>query len=595
MASGVRKGAAEMASRNRSPRSRFPGRLGLGVALAALLAGAGAGPAGAGTLSLPGGTASLRVEPASLVFDASPPPVIRVEIDWMEDATHSHRPSAEVLDQVRATFAAAGYEIELELSDAIPHQDVVALTGAPSRSPDLTALRERWSDHLDDDTWHYSLWAHNYSLYGNPTSSSGYADLPGRVHLVTLGSFPGKTGTFSQQVGTFVHELGHNLGQRHGGADNANYKPNYPSVMNYLYQLGGIGPTLVARGLATSAAGFDDFGYSHGLLPELDESRLDESRGIGLARAVDWNCDGKISAALAHDVQASARCGGSGGHAVLADYDNWGSVAAHVRGAASGNAAPAAGAGAEAGEACATWEEHRPQYARLQRLRARGVLPPDGPRPVPRRVAAPGRAGTFVALHNDTTAPLTVTGVSLDQPAPWLSWEPQAPFTIPAGGSQRLLLRVDLGRVGRDAHRQLRVEAGGGAAGAAVELRVEAPAGLAGGFYTLSPCRVLDTRLGGGPLAAGQSYAVAVAARCGVPRSATAVALNVTAIGVASPGSVALWPSGPWPGTDTVAFRPGQAIAVGGIHGLAADGTGSLTVRSTAAAHLILDVAGWFE
>jgi probable HAF family extracellular repeat protein len=68
---------------------------------------------------------------------------------------------------------------------------------------------------------------------------------------------------------TFMHELGHNLGLGHGGADKINYKPNYISVMNY---------------------GFDAFtdvwGNSLPLdycrQPEtpLDESNLDETIGI---------------------------------------------------------------------------------------------------------------------------------------------------------------------------------------------------------------------------------------------------------------------------------------------------------------------------
>ena len=61
--------------------------------------------------------------------------------------------------------------------------------------------------------------------------------------------------------------------------------------MNYFYQLSGIGPSLLAYGFANTASGFDDFSYSHGLLPSLNESSLDESFGIGLGRAVDWNCN----------------------------------------------------------------------------------------------------------------------------------------------------------------------------------------------------------------------------------------------------------------------------------------------------------------
>ncbi|MBK7585771.1 MAG: hypothetical protein IPI67_36990 [Myxococcales bacterium] len=38
---------------------------------------------------------------------------------------------------------------------------------------------------------------------------------------------------FDEPAGSFMHELGHTLHLEHGGADSLNYKPNYPSVMNY--------------------------------------------------------------------------------------------------------------------------------------------------------------------------------------------------------------------------------------------------------------------------------------------------------------------------------------------------------------------------
>ena len=37
-----------------------------------------------------------------------------------------------------------------------------------------------------------------------------------------------------------MHELGHNLGLRHGGGDDVNYKPNYLSIMNYAFQFAGL-------------------------------------------------------------------------------------------------------------------------------------------------------------------------------------------------------------------------------------------------------------------------------------------------------------------------------------------------------------------
>src|SRR5260370_10391560 len=41
-------------------------------------------------------------------------------------------------------------------------------------------------------------------------------------------------------AGLAMHELGHNLGLLHGGADCFNNKPNYVGVMNYRFYLNGI-------------------------------------------------------------------------------------------------------------------------------------------------------------------------------------------------------------------------------------------------------------------------------------------------------------------------------------------------------------------
>src|SRR6202022_1899640 len=86
-----------------------------------------------------------------------------------------------------------------------------------------------------------------YALFGNsfaaPVSktcsalpcasgSSGIArDNPGTDFLVTLGRAKVPGGTESWQAGTFMHELGHTLGLKHGGIDEVNFKPNYLSIM----------------------------------------------------------------------------------------------------------------------------------------------------------------------------------------------------------------------------------------------------------------------------------------------------------------------------------------------------------------------------
>jgi hypothetical protein len=90
--------------------------------------------------------------------------------------------------------------------------------------------------------FHYAIFAH--SIYPDNTATSlwedtisGYAEMPGNDLIVALGEWDFTAG---EQEGTFMHELGHNLGLDHGGGDSMNYKPNYLSVMNYTFQMPNI-------------------------------------------------------------------------------------------------------------------------------------------------------------------------------------------------------------------------------------------------------------------------------------------------------------------------------------------------------------------
>jgi hypothetical protein len=97
--------------------------------------------------------------------------------------------------------------------------------------------------------------------FGQTTSISGYSDLGGADSAVTLGqwlTYPNQDMSKRANVlaGTLFHEIGHTLGLGHGGlyydtpnsyvpTFEANCKPNYQSIMNYLFQLDGVGPNQV--------------------------------------------------------------------------------------------------------------------------------------------------------------------------------------------------------------------------------------------------------------------------------------------------------------------------------------------------------------
>ncbi|MGC1708429.1 MAG: hypothetical protein WA799_01315 [Nitrosotalea sp.] len=82
--------------------------------------------------------------------------------------------------------------------------------------------------------FHYALLT---SIVSEDPGSSGLGEEYGNDMMVTLGA-SGFSPSTADQEGTFMHELGHNLGLYHGGvATDPNCKPNFLSVMNYLYQL----------------------------------------------------------------------------------------------------------------------------------------------------------------------------------------------------------------------------------------------------------------------------------------------------------------------------------------------------------------------
>jgi hypothetical protein len=121
------------------------------------------------------------------------------------------------------------------------------------------------------------------------------------------------------------------------------------------------------------------------------------------------------------------------------------------------------------------------------------------------------------------------------------------------------------------------------------------------GFYTLTPCRLIDTRDPAGPwggpaLAGGATRVFTIAGRCNVPPTATSVSVNVTVIQPTAPGHLILFPGGPPPVVSTINFRPGQTRANNAIVLLSASGTLSVADgQSSGTADFILDVNGYFQ
>jgi hypothetical protein len=121
-------------------------------------------------------------------------------------------------------------------------------------------------------------------------------------------------------------------------------------------------------------------------------------------------------------------------------------------------------------------------------------------------------------------------------------------------------------------------------------------------FYTLAPCRLVDTRspagaLGGPALAPHGQRTFVFLGVCGVPATARALALNVTVVQTPAAGDLRLFPSDqPAPPASVINFRPGRTRANEAIVALSAD-TGAVTVKNDSAGStiLVIDVDGYFQ
>jgi hypothetical protein len=118
-------------------------------------------------------------------------------------------------------------------------------------------------------------------------------------------------------------------------------------------------------------------------------------------------------------------------------------------------------------------------------------------------------------------------------------------------------------------------------------------------FYPLTPCRIADTRnatgaLGGPSLTGGVGRAFPVqSSACGIPSTARAYSLNITAVPHGSLGYLTTWPTGQaQPVVSTLNATTGAVTANAAIVPAGSGGDVSIFVSDTA--DVILDVNGYF-
>jgi len=261
---------------------------------------------------------------------------ILLKVDVMSGLTNPPIPTSPdkpgTFDTARAMFVAApilnpftesGINLIVDSSGTVPFVNVVGF-GAPD-NPGLGTANYSTIKAANFDNaklgriYHYAIWAN-----AHPAGNSGESDIkfdsalhvvgPGDDFFISFDDFRTSYQTLRSQVETFTHELGHNLGQQHGGNDNAWYKPNYWSVMSYSWQLrtgrssawrrqhvtcppayyAAPGTTEPNGSLPTTISAAVD--YSEGMAATLIENNnsLNEMTGV-CGQPTDWNNDGNTT------------------------------------------------------------------------------------------------------------------------------------------------------------------------------------------------------------------------------------------------------------------------------------------------------------
>jgi hypothetical protein len=123
-------------------------------------------------------------------------------------------------------------------------------------------------------------------------------------------------------------------------------------------------------------------------------------------------------------------------------------------------------------------------------------------------------------------------------------------------------------------------------------------------FFTVTPCRIVDTRnangpLGGPELASGTPRGFVLTGSCGIPTSAKAISVNVTITQPGAGGDLRLYNAdltSP-PIVSTINFQTADTRANNAVLQLPGSGSGTIDVKldSAAGVHFILDVNGYFQ
>jgi hypothetical protein len=130
------------------------------------------------------------------------------------------------------------------------------------------------------------------------------------------------------------------------------------------------------------------------------------------------------------------------------------------------------------------------------------------------------------------------------------------------------------------------------------------PVGTVLRFFTIAPCRLIDTRraagtYGGPALQGGTTRDFPLDGQCGIPADAYAVSANVTAVIPSGRGDVRAYSTGtPVPSSSIINFNAGRTRANNVLVALTGSPLGSMTIQTDILAgstHFLFDVNGYFR
>lgn len=232
-------------------------------------------------------------------------PDIFVEVDWMVRPqkkfifweTQSYRnlaPSSNAMYMVFQAFKAHNINIHIDAGENSIDFVTGKKWGYLSQGNQIEYVKsfdlDNWGTTVQENFTNERSYIFRHCIFVdqyNNTTSSGIANgIPGQYFIVANQDWVFEGGDTSV-AGTFMHELGHTLGLKHGGCDHVHYKPNYLSIMNYLFQTTGL-------------AGTGSIDYSNYKLPDIDENCINEGLGVdpygvtaGSGLGTKWYYNGK--------------------------------------------------------------------------------------------------------------------------------------------------------------------------------------------------------------------------------------------------------------------------------------------------------------